>query len=451
MLSIIIIKEYFTARKITCLKYLCCLGLLATLNDAGAELLMQSYEQAKLNDNQYLVAVADYRANREQSSINRVGILPALSVEANRSELIDAGSETNSYSIVLQQSLFDLAAWYDYKQGKAISQRAEMELEQSKQAMILRLAQAYLGALEALDSYQITIEEEKAFNNQLARSKKRYELGLAAVAEVYEAQAVADSARASTLTEEANIGISFSELSLLTGESYKDLTRLKDNFPVIKPTPLDENQWIAIGLKQNLEMKVAELTWKAAKANSRGRAANHLPTITGSVARNYSQTNGQLNSIQNTSDGEDTQILLTLRIPLYSGGGVAANRRQAEHQKTAAEKSYRLAEKNVVRSVRISHLTLLTSIASVEARKKIIDSTVKALKSSEAGYKIGTRNLVDVLNAQRSVFQAERNYSTVFYAYILNSLTLKRNAGVLSESDLNYLDQWLSQPASQKL
>jgi outer membrane protein len=445
MLFITITKgKFLTSIKLS-IGFLCCFSSLVLQSEASAELLMQSYELALQNDYEYQAAIADYQANKEEGPINRSGVLPSLRVDAERSELRDAGTETNSYSVVLQQSLFDLPAWHAYKQGKALSQRAEVELEQSKQSMILRLADAYLGALGALDSNRIAMAEENAFNEQLARSKKRYELGLAAIAEVYEAQSVADSARASTLIANANVGVSLSSLSLLTGESYTDLARLKDGFPVDKPTPLDEGDWIDLGLKENLEMKVAELTWKAAKANSRGKAAGHLPTITGSVSYDNSEINESLNSLQSNSDSDDTTVLLTLRIPLFNGGAIAASRRQAAYQKKSAEKNYRLAEKNVIRTVRSSHLNLLASIAGVEARKKIIESTAKALKSSEAGYKIGTRNLVDVLNAQRSVFQAEQNYSTALYGYITNGLTLKRNAGVLSESDLNYLDQWLNE------
>ena len=416
----------------------------ATVADANAGLLIQSYERAKLSDYEYQVAIADYNANREQRAIDRSGILPTLGVEAQRLELVDAGTESNSYSVFLQQSLFDLSSWYTYKQGKALSERAEIELEQAKQAMILRLVQAYLGALEANDNYRIALAEEKAFIDQLARSKKRHDLGLAAIAEVYEAESVADSAKADTLTARAAIGVSFSQLALLTGESYDSLAHLKDDFPIAMPAPSGEEEWVELGLKESLEIQAAQLTLTAATANSRSRKASHLPTIVGRVSHDYSDTNGLSSSFQTIGEDEDTQILLTLEIPLFSGGGIAAARRQAAHQKTSAEKRYFLAEQNTVRLVRSSHLTLIASVASVEARKKIIDSTDKALKSSEAGFKIGTRNLVDLLNARRSVFQAERNYRAALYDYILNSLTLKLNAGVLSESDLIYLDQWLS-------
>jgi outer membrane protein len=425
------------------------LSILAPVN-VHAESLMQSYDSAMLNDYEYLVAVADFYADSEQGSIERAPILPSLTVEAQHQEFIDAGAEIDGYSVVLQQSLFDLSAWHNYKRGKAISKRAEAQLEFAKQDMILRLAQAYLGALEATDNYRIALAEENAFIDQLTRSKKRHEIGLAAIAEVYEAESVADSAKAATLTESADIGVTFSQLALLTGENYSELAYLKDDFPITKPTPLAENEWVELGKNESLLVKAAELTLKAAKANSRSRRADHLPTITGRVSREFSETNGLTTGFDSTSDAEDTQILLTLRVPLFSGGGVAANRRQAAHQKTSAQQSYRLAVQNAIRSVRSTHLTLMASIASVEARKKVIDSTEMALKSSEAGYKIGTRNLVDVLNAQRSVFQAERNYRAALYNYILNSLTLKQNAGVLSLADLQYLDRWLtSSPESE--
>jgi outer membrane protein len=80
----------------------------------------------------------------------------------------------------------------------------------------------------------------------------------------------------------------------------------------------------------------------------------------------------------------------------------------------------------------------------VKARKQAITSAESALKATQAGYDVGTRNIVDVLVAQRTLFQAKRNFSNARYDYILSMMRLKQVAGQLSPEDVFKLSNWLN-------
>jgi len=86
---------------------------------------------------------------------------------------------------------------------------------------------------------------------------------------------------------------------------------------------------------------------------------------------------------------------------------------------------------------------VLTNTARVKARKQSITSAESALQATQAGYEVGTRNIVDVLVAQRTVYQARRNFANARYDYILSMMRLKEVAGQLSPDDIYQLNAWL--------
>ena len=91
-------------------------------------------------------------------------------------------------------------------------------------------------------------------------------------------------------------------------------------------------------------------------------------------------------------------------------------------------------------------MTVSSDVARVNARKQAIKSTQSALDATVAGYEVGTRNIVDVLNAQNAVFSAQRDYANSRYDYVLNSMRLKENAGTLSPEDIAALETFLVEP-----
>ncbi|MGJ8687863.1 MAG: TolC family protein, partial [Spongiibacteraceae bacterium] len=133
----------------------------------------------------------------------------------------------------------------------------------------------------------------------------------------------------------------------------------------------------------------------------------------------------------------------TLNMPLFAGGAVSAGRRQAEQQYQAADHNVTLVQRQVITSTRAQHIAVNTDIQVIKARKQSIKSATSALNASQAGYDVGTRNVVDVLDAQRKLYAAVRDHSNARYDYVVNVLKLKQNAGTLSPGDIASLSNWL--------
>ena len=148
-------------------------------------------------------------------------------------------------------------------------------------------------------------------------------------------------------------------------------------------------------------------------------------------------------------DSQQTREVWQVRVdmPLFSGGRISASRRQAAQQYNAARENRVNRMRTTVTEARSLHMTVLSDVARVAARKQSIKSSQSALDATEAGYEVGTRNIVDVLNSQNVLFSAERDYANSRYDFIINTLRLKENAGTLSPDDVGRLDSFLEQPA----
>jgi outer membrane protein len=86
-------------------------------------------------------------------------------------------------------------------------------------------------------------------------------------------------------------------------------------------------------------------------------------------------------------------------------------------------------------------LNVQANISTVVAFKQALKSSRTALKATEAGYEVGTRTAVDVLNSRQDVYRAERDYARSRYTYLLETLKLKKAAGILTEQDVVAINQ----------
>lgn len=430
---------------------------------ADAETLLEIYRQALQNDHQFKAASAAYRAGLEAKNLGRAGLLPQIdgSYEWQDDDFDNVGTRdfetddgvflqgvpfdretdttTSGYTVSLTQPLFDLGAWHFFKRGKLDSRVAAADYSVAKQNLIIRTAEAYFDALRAIDNFETARAEENANFSQLEQTRKRFEVGLTAITDVHEAQAAYDNSRARRLLQEGNIGIRFEALEVITGQSYELLTPLKEDFPITPPAPAERVKWVEFSLENNFNLAAASLRAESARQAANEARAGHFPRLTGNVS--YSDFNED--ALLSDIDTDGRRIGVQLTIPIYSGGQVSASRRQAAERYLESRENYFQTQRDTVQRARSLHLTVVTDVATVQARKQAITSSQSALDATQAGYEVGTRDLVDVLIAQRTLFTAQRDYSDALYIYVLDTLLLKEVAGTLVEKDIAELDAWL--------
>jgi outer membrane protein len=215
--------------------------------------------------------------------------------------------------------------------------------------------------------------------------------------------------------------------------------------------PTDRSAWVDFALENNFELAAVRFAEEAARQNAKSRQMGHAPRVSAQVSYAESDTAGTVTppnafNLPPNSEGEDESFQIRLDMPLYAGGAISANRRRAAEQFNAARENRINLTRNTITASRSLHMTVSSDVARVNARKQAIKSTQSALDATVAGYEVGTRNIVDVLNAQNAVFSAQRDYANSRYDYVLNSMRLKENAGTLSPEDIAALEAFLVEP-----
>ncbi len=430
--------------------------LLITANQyaySDGDTLMDIYELAKTNDHQLKSDYAQFLADSEVAAINRSALRPQIAGTAGISYTnadttgttpVETDTDDTTYGISLSQAIIDSSAWNTYKQGKTQRKVAEATYQANQQSLIIRSAQAYFNVLRQVDQLQTNKAEEKAQATLLEQTRQRYEVGLISINDVHETQAAYDSAVASTINTEANVGIQLDSLTVLTGQLHSDIAPLKKGFTATAPEPLDKQAWVDFALENNLTLKASQLTADAARLNAKAAKSEHLPTLNGSISYNDSDRDIDTEGSTSTNSHTNTTAFnLTLNIPLYTGGNLSALERQAAQNAISAHESFLFTQRSTIQNTRSLYLSVTTAIAQIKARQQAIVSNESALEATKAGYDAGTRDIVDVVNAQRNLFQAQRDYLDTLYDYIINTLLLKEAAGNLQVSDLKTLDNAL--------
>ena len=422
------------------------LSLIAGLNTSAiAETLSDIYSIAVKNDPVFLAAKANYKADKETLKQGRAVLLPQLAGSANKLEPRDPTStnpDKTTYSASLSQSLFNVPAWFHFKSAKNMDQVAEATFAANQQDLIIRVSETYFNVLRAYENKQTREAELSAISRQLEQTRERFEVGLLPITDVYEIQAIHDETAANNLEASGALDIAFEKLQSLTGQSHNKLSGLKAGFIAASPEPIDVDAWVQFSLANNFTLKASQLAQQAANATATAAKAQHLPKIT--LSTDYSKRDLEPTL---SSDGvitEQTSVNLNLTMPIFSGGLTSSQARQSSFKAKAAKHNYVATKRNTIQAARSTHQQVITNIARVKARTQAVKSAESALKATQAGYEVGTRNIVDVLVAQRTLFQAKRNFSNARYDYILSMMRLKQVAGQLSPEDIFELSDWLN-------
>jgi outer membrane protein len=420
--------------------------------------LLSVYQEAVNNNADLAASRADYAATRENVPQARAGLLPNLSlgsdINDSRTALDQPQQVLNrsgtSYRATLNQPIFRADRWFQLKAAQSQDEQAALQLSATEQNLILQSAQTYFAVLRAADSLASTKAEEAAYKRQLDQSNGRFEVGLSDKTDVLQSQASYDTARAARLTAQRQVDDALQALVTLTNRQYLALQGIVHTLPILVPTPNDAKAWVDTAAQQNLNLQASNYAVAAAEETLRQRKAGHAPTVD-LVAQyekgdndNFDLTNPtQVPGLVYGSDVSRRSVGVQVNIPLYSGGMVSSQVRQAYQRLVQSEQQREGLRRQVVENTRNLHRAVNTDVEEVAARKQSIISNQSAVEATQIGYQVGTRNIVDVLDAQRQLYASVRDYNNSRYDYILDNLRLKQAAGTLSPQDLQDLARYL--------
>jgi outer membrane protein len=406
---------------------------------------------------------AEYRreATGENRKIARANLLPQISaggfltrgtskVSIAGEQIDDADTDNSSYDATLRQSLYRQANYESLDIARGQITQADAIYEIVFQDFLLRVSEGYFLVLTLTDGVIFAEAEEKAFQRQFEQAEQRFEVGLTAVTDVHEARASYDNARARAIVARNDLADAKEALRELTGQYFEEYDALQEVLPLVEPDPIDANQWVDIALQSNPSVLSAQAGVEVAEANMRFARAGYFPTLDleGSLSRftnNKFVIRDDFQQPIGTTDLrlDDTQVRLVLDIPIYQGGRVNAQTRQAHHLLDATGEDLDDVQRGVIRETQNAYRAILAGIQEVQAFEQASISAESALLATQAGFEVGTRTIVDVLIAEQRKYQAQRDNSVARHLYIIRHLRLKSIAGLLNSEDLSIVNQLL--------
>ena len=422
--------------------------------NAQAADLIQVYQQALANDATYASARASLAAGRERLPQGRAALMPTIgldgSVVRNNADsspwnegaptangpVMGSGADynTTTNTLTLVQPLFRWANWQTYQQSKLLASISEAQFAQAQQDLITRVSQAYFDVLAAQDLVELNGAQKTATTEQLASAKRNFEVGTQTITDTHEAQAAYDLVVATEFAALNDLENKRSALQNIIGAAPTALAPLKPGVVLASPSPALIDPWVSSAESQNYAVVSAELSYESSKRDIQKNRAGHYPTLD-LVANARRQTNsGQHTNLSGTSNNK--AIGVQYSIPIFNGFAVTSRVRESIALEDKARNDLEATRRNAAQNARLAFLGVNSGLAQVRALQAAEVSSTSALESNKLGYQVGVRINIDVLNAQRQLYQTRTNLSRARYDTIMNGLRLKAAAGSLREADL---------------
>ncbi len=411
--------------------------------------LLQAFNDAQAYDSQLASARAQRDATREAEVQGRAGLLPSAALTAGVNKINGDAATTqgklpidytaDSYQLQLKQPLFNLGNKAAYDQGKLQAATGDLQYEQARIDLALRVAQAYFDVLAAEDAISFLEAQKTAISEQLASAKRNFEVGTATITDTHEAQARYDLAEAQEIAARNDLDVKRNALAILIGKQPAALSTLKAGAKLMAPEPSSVERWVEQAQTNNLSVMTQDLNAQIAKLAIERARAGHMPTVdaVGSYGRNKSFFTSPITTTT-------TAIGVQLTVPLFAGYATTSQVNQAVALEDKARTDLETAKRNVAQSVRTAYLGVQSGLSQVRALEAAETSSKLALEANQLGYQVGVRINIDVLNSQQQLYSTRRDLAKARYDTLVNGLRLKAAAGSLSAEDIGQLNALLT-------
>jgi outer membrane protein len=344
----------------------------------------------------------------------------------------------HSLGLTLSQTLWSFQAFSQLKEANFSAAAAEATYQDARQSLLLRVAQAYFAILSAADQLATNRNERDAFATLLSQAKAREQTGVGPRSDVEQAQAFYDASEQGIIDSGNTLDDAKLALAQIVDTPVPDVAPLRVDIPLTSPDPASADEWVSSARQDNYAVRSAALKIEAAERDISAQRGRALPTfaLTGSGSKITQD------EVLGGNESLDT-VGVSFSWPLYQGGAVASAMRQSRALYRQAQALYDSAQRDAERQARAAYRDIVSGILRITAAKRAVDSGAQAVEASRRNVEFGTGTEFELLDAQNNYFVARRAYSQTRYDYLTSLLTLKQQAGRLTEQDLIAIDDLL--------
>ena len=335
------------------------------------------------------------------------------------------------YNITARMTLLHIPTIFSLSSAAAGVKVEEAGLAAARQNLMVKFTDSYFALLKAQTDKRIVLGEIKRLKKVLDQAQAFLKEGTGDIIAVYEAQARLDGAHADLTKSESALQLAEQKLSSVTGKTVTTITDYLPRQPA-RPEPDNLEWWVATMEKENPILRQANEGLTQTAEQRKAVKAEYLPVL--QVSGGYDVNKGT--AALPTAEVRQWFIGASVSLPLYSGGETSAKIRRAvaseEERRYTFNETINQLRENVTRAF----LNLHYNRSYINALEQKIASAEIQLAAVNKGRGIGTRNAVDVLNAEQSYSIALRDYKYAIYDNVCMLIQLKSAAGILAEDDV---------------
>ena len=433
------------------------LGLLIAQTSVGhAEDLLTIYQQALEADPQLKTAALKVEIGSAQKGQAIGAMLPQINANTNWSlndqtrhnpsnGNIPATNSSNSYqgtryTVSLTQTVLDFAKFWDWRRAQEVENQYASENIEAQHNLMFNVVDRYFTVLEAEDQlYYLEVEKDTTIK-QLEQVKKQYAKQVVLITDVYEVESRLDQIKSSEIEAETQVIIAKEGLKELTNTMPIDLFKLREEIEY-KTLEGKLEDWIQVAKSENPLLSAQISAIAAASDNVAVQKSRYLPVV--DMQLNYNNTNTGYQSINLGSNYETQVAAINVSIPLFTGGVTTNRMFEAQYKLSMSQYENEAKIRALIKETSDSFLSSNANVKKISATRKALESAIKSRESLETSFKYGEQTIADVLDAQQDEFKAKRDLSQAKYGYIKNKMRFMQAIGLISESNMIEINNWL--------
>ena len=432
----------------------------AFVNSAYALTLLEAYEWALVRDPTFQSATKDYEAGLENDPIGRASLLPKLfanySKAANRSNITgqqqingvavgpyqyNANYPSDSAALQVTQPVFNLDALARFKQGKAQADFSRSKYRYLTLDVSYRVLQAYTDLLFAMDHQRFQETEYKAFEEQAKLNKRSFEKGEVAQIDFLQSESLALTSKAKVVEAGDDVENAKRKLEGIIGQpvNVSQIAKLRNNFPFVSIQPASFESWKDKALADNVELLAMKDQIEIANQEYKKNIAAHYPVINlvAAATTATSSTTVTINQKANT-----TYAGVQVNLPIYGGGEIQARSNQAYANYQKAQADYDVAKERVITELRKQYDLMQSGKLKIEALTAAQNSAIKLVDAMRRSVKAGERVNLDVLTADKTLYNTNQDLSQAKYQYLIAYLKLYQASGIFDFDDFQKISAY---------
>ena len=354
----------------------------------------------------------------------------------------DDDYRTGTLSLTLSMPVYDQGLDASIESQDAAVREADAYLAAYRQSHIISVTDRYFAVLSAEQDLVATQAEVEAFERQLEQASERLTVGIGTRVDVDQARARLDLSQVGLISAEVALDTAISDLEQLVDAPILDLSDLGEGFAADIHRSLDNH--LEMSVDKHPDVVSEQESYQSALADLDEARAETAPTLALSSTFSVSDTSGSDTAATNAS-ARSNVLSLTLSAPIYTNGVASAKFDVAKANVVRAEANLAKARREVRADMQKAFRNLEASARTVEARRLAIVSAASRVEATEAAYAVGSGDIVEVLNAKKDLFAAERDFAKARHTHVIRQLEFDQAIGDLSESAVARIDKYLVQ------